>query len=48
MSLAVDKNISFEERRGNFMAAARLEYLQDKGDVYGISIPVLTYDGPRA
>ncbi len=48
MKLAVDENTSFDERRGEFMAAARLEYLQDESGVYGISIPVLTYDGPRA
>ena len=47
MSLTVGENISFEERRGEFMAAARLDYLQDESGVYGISIPTLHYDGPR-
>ena len=48
MKLAVDENTSFDERRGEFMATARLEYLQDESGLYGISIPVLTYGGPRA
>ncbi len=47
MNLAVDENASFEEQRGKFMAASRLEYLQDEDGVYGVSIPFLTYDGPN-
>ena len=47
MKLAVSENISFEDRRGEFMAAARLEYLQDDKGVYGVSIPILTYHGPK-
>ena len=35
MSLAVDENTSFEERRGEFMAAAPLEYLRDASGIYG-------------
>jgi len=48
MSLVVGENTPFVERRGEFMAAARLEYLQDESGIYGISIPTLTYNGPRA
>ena len=48
MSLVVDESTSFEERRGEFMAAARLEYLQDDRGVYGVSIPFLAYDGASA
>ncbi len=45
MSLSVRENTSFEDRRGEFMAAARLEYLQDEKGIYGVSIPFLAYDG---
>ncbi len=45
MKLAVDENASFEERRGELMAAARLEYLQDERGIYGVSIPFPTCDG---
>ena len=48
MKLAVNEVASFEEQRGEFMAAARLEYLQDESGVYGVSIPILTYDGTSA
>ena len=48
MKLAVSENASFDERRGEFMAAARLEYLQDERGVYGVSIPFKTYDGSSA
>ena len=44
MNLAVGENASFDER-GEFMAVARLEYLQDENGVYGVSIPRLTYNG---
>jgi hypothetical protein len=45
MNLAVGENASFEDRRGEFMAAVRLEYLHDERGVYGISIPFLPYEG---
>ena len=44
MKLAVGENASFDER-GEFMAAVRLEYLQDESGVYGVSIPYLPYEG---
>ena len=44
MNLALSKNASSDER-AEFMAAARLEYLQDEHGVYGVSIPFMTYDG---
>ena len=44
MSLAIGETPPFDER-GEFMAAARLEYLQDEKGIYGLSIPLLTYDG---
>ena len=47
MNLAVGENASFDER-GEFMAAARLEYLRDERGVYGVSIPILIHDGPYA
>ena len=47
MNLAVDENASFEEHRGKFMAASRLEYLQDDKGVYGVSIPFLACGGAR-
>ncbi len=47
MALANLEDASFDER-GEFMAAARLEYLQDEKGVYGISIPYLAHDGPSA
>ena len=36
MNLAVDENTSFDERRGEFMAVARLEYLQDESGVMAL------------
>ncbi len=45
MKLAVSENASFEDRRGEFMVTARLEYLQDERGVYGVSIPFMLYDG---
>ncbi len=47
MKLAVNEN-AFSDERGEFMAAARLEYLQDERGIYGVSIPFLAYDGARA
>ena len=44
---AVGENASFDER-GEFMAAARLEYLQDEKGIYGVSIPFPSYDGAGA
>ena len=46
MKLAVNENAVSDER-GEFMAAARLEYLQDERGVYGVSIPFLAYDGAK-
>ena len=45
MSQVSGKNTSFEDRRGEFMAAARLEYLQDEKGIYGVSIPFLACNG---
>ena len=47
MKLAVNETASFEEC-SKFSATARLEYLQDERGIYGLSIPVLTYEGLSA
>ena len=47
MSPNAEDAASFEERRGEFMADARLEYLQDERGIYGVSIPFLAYDGTK-
>lgn len=45
MKLAGHENAIFDER-GEFMAVARLEYLQDEKGIYGVSIPDLAYRKP--
>ncbi len=47
MKLAVGENASFYEC-SEFSATARLEYLQDRRGIYGLSIPILTYEGLNA
>ena len=47
MNLANRENASFDER-GEFLIAARLEYLQDEKGIYGVSIPTLTFNEPSA
>ena len=46
MNTAVSENTSFDER-GEFMVAARLEYLQDEKGIYGLSIQDLAYGEAR-